>query len=537
MRGMAVPPPQWFRSRVTTFAAALISIAALWPATSASAEIRYDETFGEDGLVEAPFAGASAIATQGEDTLVAGGDGEIVIARLNPDGELDPEFGVGGIIEPFEDFSAEVSGIEVVEDGIVLAGTAAPGLPFAAKLVPNGYAYVTFGQFGIRTFEWNPAADPWRGAAGLDVDAEGRILLGGSAGSEAENGGIDAFVARLTPLGDLDETFAGDGTASTGAYTAPIGYRPSTDTLRSVVAMPDGNACGSGTVNHGNYFEAATFCFAEDGSPLPVATGWGEGSITDAVGTPAGDLLQVARQMDISNSYRVGRVSWLDDKLATPGAGSSEVALPLSVDLLDEDTAIVAGSQSLPEIGKAPAFWVVDKERPEGPVDHARLELASGAEGEASEIATIGPTSFAAFVDEQDGLQPPSQRYVARLTTAEEPPVKEPPPRDRGTLTLGELRAPRTLDGLVNHGARIPARCSLDCNIRLELRASRKSVKRFDLPSRRLSGWQVDLAGETNNAIRFRIGNKAADRLRARRHMSTERLGLRVVTLSVNYSD
>ena len=464
-----------------------------------------------------------------------------MIARLDPDGGLDPEFGNGGTLEPFPGFSAEVSGIEVVEDGIVLAGTAAPGLPFAARLTPDGHAYTTFGEFGIRTFEWNPVADPWRGAAGLDVDAEGRILLGGSAGSEAENGGTDAFMARLTPMGDLDETFAGDGTASTGAYTAPIGYRPSTDTLRSAVAMPDGNACGGGTVNHGNYFNAATFCFAEDGSPLPVAIGWGEGSITDVVGTPDGDLLQVAMQMDGSNSYRVGRVSWLDGKLATPGAGWNEVALPLGVDLLDDDTAIVAGSQNLPTIGKAPAFWIVDKESPEAPVDHARLELASGAEGEAGELAAVDPTSFVAFIDEVGDLQPPSNRYVARLTTAdppvEEPPVKDPPPRDRGTLTLGELRAPRTLDGLVNHGARIPTRCSLDCNVRLELRTSRRSVRRFDLPSRRLSGWQVDLAGETNNAIRFRIGNKAADRLRARRHMATEKLGLRVVTLSVSYSD
>ncbi len=155
-----------------------------------------------------------------DDRLVRLGDDEL--ERLLPDGARDPGFagGSGG--------TASVPGVELVaiavdpEERIVAAGhDATTGALAVARFLPDGRLDPGFGSGGVvRTAV--SAAGPANRDIGrsVSVAADGKILVGGSAGVEEECTAttlhcwgpyLNAVVLRYLPDGSLDRDFAQAG--------------------------------------------------------------------------------------------------------------------------------------------------------------------------------------------------------------------------------------------------------------------------------------------------------------------------------------
>lgn len=142
---------------------------------------RLDPSFGGDGMVTIAFASGAAqahgVALQPDGRIVAAGctgcdwtgASDVAVARLNPDGSLDPSFGAGGRI-----------------DGIPIAGPDACGV-----------------------------ATRWFDGYDVGVQSTGRIVVGGFFGPAVPGATYDFGVAGFTTAGDLDCTF--------GAPALPIG--------------------------------------------------------------------------------------------------------------------------------------------------------------------------------------------------------------------------------------------------------------------------------------------------------------------------
>lgn len=201
--------------------------------------------FGDGGIVSyqdiADDAGDLAVQPDGKvlllhDWLDEGGlpiNFEIGLRRLLPSGDPDTMFGDGGSqVVPFnaggswDDFAHALA---LQNDGrILIAGQADVGgaadYDFAvARLTSDGQLDATFSGDGRATIGFDLSTGAGDDAWALAVDARGRILVGGVAGSEAA-------IARLLPNGALDPSFSGDGratfhfaSAEPGAYDQVFG--------------------------------------------------------------------------------------------------------------------------------------------------------------------------------------------------------------------------------------------------------------------------------------------------------------------------
>src|SRR5262249_40491545 len=128
-------------------------------------------------------------------------------------GKVRVAFDLGG------DKSDVANAIAIQADGkIVLAGSAvvaADNRDFAvARLNPNGTLDTTFSGDGRATVGFNLGARKEDGANAIAIQADGKIVLAGSAAREDGNNQYDFAVARLNASGTLDTTFSGDGRAT-----------------------------------------------------------------------------------------------------------------------------------------------------------------------------------------------------------------------------------------------------------------------------------------------------------------------------------
>lgn len=209
-----------------------------------------DASFGAGGIEPVPVAlpdfGAGQILRQPDGRLVVAGGQEsstavpfphVVLARLNPDGSLDPSFGTAGVeVTPIQ-LSCDCSTVDLRPGGgfIVGGGTTQQGGPDVgtvqtqitqwtlAGLTPSGAVDPSFGQAGLVKLAGN-------NADGLDVRVlpDGDIVTTGDAtvGAARSQGEL----VRLLPSGAPDPSFHG-GTPET---------LPTTPIPGQILAYPDG---------------------------------------------------------------------------------------------------------------------------------------------------------------------------------------------------------------------------------------------------------------------------------------------------------
>ena len=184
-----------------------------------------DPTFGIGGIVTTDFGSstddAQEVVIQPDGKIVAGGTRglDFAVARYNTDGSLDATFGTGGlVVTDLYGGSYDIAGAVALQpDGkIVLAGqTRTPASPvtdqdFAlVRYNSDGSLDSTFGTGGIVRTDFGSPND--EGAVSVAIDSVGRIVAVGSTYTLFSPGGRDFAVARYNPDGTLDTTFDGDG--------------------------------------------------------------------------------------------------------------------------------------------------------------------------------------------------------------------------------------------------------------------------------------------------------------------------------------
>ncbi|MBK8232324.1 MAG: hypothetical protein IPK72_17490 [Candidatus Eisenbacteria bacterium] len=129
-------------------------------------------------------------------TLYAPNQRQYTVLRLEPDGTLDPSFGIAGRADVPIGVQNDLYDMHVTPGGkIVLAGTAVPstGQPARcglARLTPDGALDTDFAPGGIFTIDLSAGfTDYFRQCF---VDDEGRIVVAGRSG-------LDLVLARFTP--------------------------------------------------------------------------------------------------------------------------------------------------------------------------------------------------------------------------------------------------------------------------------------------------------------------------------------------------
>lgn len=203
-----------------------------------------DTGFGLGGFARLPMMEeARGVAMQGNSIIVVGdvnGGVDIThpaIARLNPNGTLDPFFAPNGVrvvdVAGTNSHANDVvvqldSRIVVAASSRIGAGTASDGDDdfIAIRLVPNGSIDTPFGGGdGITEIDFTGARDEALSVA-LDYTVPttdpkyGSIFLAGFRYA-ADDTGSRFAVAKLTPAGLLDNSFDGNGQLTTAFPSRP----------------------------------------------------------------------------------------------------------------------------------------------------------------------------------------------------------------------------------------------------------------------------------------------------------------------------
>jgi uncharacterized delta-60 repeat protein len=244
-------------------AAALVVLAGV-PSLAAPGQL--DPSFGAGGVAVTEFpssySGARAVAVQGDGRIVAAGFAhtndtilqDFAVVRYAADGALDPTFGAGGLVRSdFEGRFDEALAVAVQPDGkIVVAGTSsdATGADMAvARYAGDGTLDPTFAGDGMALVEFDGESS----ARAVAVQRDGKVLLAGRAVHPLPTGCCvsDFALARLTPTGDLDPSFGGDGRVLTDFLPGPDNGQ---DDAHALLVRSDGRilAAGGGVAGAGS---------------------------------------------------------------------------------------------------------------------------------------------------------------------------------------------------------------------------------------------------------------------------------------------
>ncbi|BDP43980.1 hypothetical protein DAETH_39490 (plasmid) [Deinococcus aetherius] len=197
-----------------------------------------DASFGGGGRVTTAIGTQNAndsvyaLVLQGNRIVAAGGEGDLKVARYTAAGAPDASFGTGGRVGGvFAGNIAAANAVTVDAQGrLVLAGHSQNDTA-AVRLTENGNLDTTFGDGGKKVIALS--AGNWDAAAGVAVQSDGKVVLGGwvyEGGSSAGN----FAVTRLNANGQPDAGFGQGGTTIT-----PVAPGSKADEARAVVLQPD----------------------------------------------------------------------------------------------------------------------------------------------------------------------------------------------------------------------------------------------------------------------------------------------------------
>ena len=315
-------------------------------ATSTPLLVRFDSTgeldptFGDGGIVLLPTAtGADAwmtgVVVRSDGIIVAPGrlrytpdDGlpRSSVYFFRADGNLNPGFGVGGVVALAGPPPTAVTGIVLLDDdAVVVSGVVDDvGDTLIAKLSADGTPDPAFGDAGVRITRTKRYEEAWN----IGVDGLGRILVGGDAGSTPLPDRNSIFVRRYLANGKLDRSYGRRGKASI-AFASPIaafGFAVTEDGRTLVAAYHvNWNATGrrGGVVAR----------FGGDGSPDQT---FGRHGVLRLSTAPVTRLHTISLQAD-------GKPLVAGESYLTPQSGFSPLLLRLEGGTWDGTEQCVAG--------------------------------------------------------------------------------------------------------------------------------------------------------------------------------------------------
>ena len=275
--------------------AVAVALATSPPATATTVPAGdLDPAFGVNGVVSTDFGGfdtasATAIQPDGKIVVVGGSndrEDRFAVARYNTNGSLDETFGGDGTVTTdFGPGFAHSEAVGVLPDGkIVVVGGSDRGFA-VARYDLDGSLDETFGGGGTVTTLIGGGSF----ANAMAVQPDGKIVAAGWAvGPQA----FSFALARYNDDGSLDRTFGTDGTVRTGFP----GFRAPDAIANAIALQPDGKIVAAGQVQDAAArFSVAVARYDIDGS-LDQAFGT-DGKITTRVGQEDGGAA-VALQPD-----------------------------------------------------------------------------------------------------------------------------------------------------------------------------------------------------------------------------------------------
>jgi len=341
----------------------------------------------------------AGVAADGTD---AGADFRVIVRHFGADGELDADFGEAGLFE--RNLVAGTNGeivrsIAVDSEGrIVVVGTVeAEGAAdtrdrdaFALRVLPSGVIDPAFADGGVAILDFSEGVVSGTSFVadagfGLAIDEADRAIV---HGAEVRAGGedLDWVVARLTEAGELDPTFAGDGTFSLDIGSASANARH--------IERFGGRILASGyTTLSGGVIQPVVFALTDAGELDPA---FGDGGIFTEVVLPAQtEVYDVARVGDALVTCGYGRADgpgdndFLSLRLDASGAldrtyGEDGVALLTGFDFGDNARELVA--------------------LPDGRTLHVGALRTSASEADAA-LVMFGPDGSIDTTFDGDGVQ------------------------------------------------------------------------------------------------------------------------------------
>lgn len=181
-----------------------------------------DTGFGTNGVVQTPIlngATATVIAQQADLKLVAAGWAYtgatyvIALARYLPSGQLDGAFGIGGVVTIPGIQNVNVTSMKILANGsILVTGYSSTGV--LIRFTATGQLDPSFGVGGVVNVAHGQAES-------MAVQADGRILV---AGNVFRNPGYESFLARYSADGAVDPAFGTGGVATDAPGGLSGGY-------------------------------------------------------------------------------------------------------------------------------------------------------------------------------------------------------------------------------------------------------------------------------------------------------------------------
>ena len=147
----------------------------------------------------------------GHSGFFGGSNAVLTLARYLPDGGLDPGFGDGGKVmidfNPDVDVTEFAAGVAIDAEGMIVAGASINATRFGVvRYDADGNPDSSFDGDGMVTTKITSGREE---ASDVAIQADGRILVVGDIR-------LQRFaLVRFTTEGELDPSFAGDGTITT----------------------------------------------------------------------------------------------------------------------------------------------------------------------------------------------------------------------------------------------------------------------------------------------------------------------------------
>jgi uncharacterized delta-60 repeat protein len=309
-----------------------------------------DTSFGGgDGIVDTPMGeDTTALHIAPGDKILLGGaiaaDGatRFGVARLNTDGSADTGFSGDGIDtslavdddsdEGVRDFSFLPGGQFLVVGSTSTSNSGGFGV---VRYNDNGTLDSTYGDDGIALVSFGSSTFP-------NLASENRVLIDGDGNAILLGSSNDGLaIARLTPGGDVDETFGrvitfGTGSPDQASEGTPIVRAPGAGLQadgKLVVAgarrlrEPD-----DGSLEQHNLSFLVRYLMEDDAVPSPVTLDAAQ-NVVSIAGTAGADLLEVAEIGDVVYASRGGYgrafdVADVARVAITGGDGNDVIATP-----------------------------------------------------------------------------------------------------------------------------------------------------------------------------------------------------------------
>jgi uncharacterized delta-60 repeat protein len=423
----------------------------------------FDPTFGVGGVVRAALGGGPSgeqsaesreIALQSDGKIVVGGDasnssgqGELLVARFNPDGRPDPSFGSGG--RTLTSTAAFATAIALQSDGKIVAS----GYHYAAggsevlltRFNADGSVDSSFASAGTLAAQLgvgcSVCASPQSEIEALAVQPDGRILGAGFA-DDAEN--EDSLLIRVNRDGSLDPSF-GTGGEVFDEMGMPSSHYSPRSTLSGIALQANGRILVGGLGSDGNGNNALLLARLTGNGSRDTAFGSG-GTILSQQGTTTTPYSYV-NNVALTNDGKVvaaGR--------ATDTDGFAKLLLTRLIVDLPPIASFIAASSTV-QAGAAVSFAAGASADPDGAITRYSWNFGDGSTGNTATpthtFAHAGTYAVTLTVADDDALTASSTHTVT--VTAAPSVTAAPAPRfshvfetaRRWREATGQHRVPR----------------------------------------------------------------------------------------------